>query len=157
MIRLPHLSQLLSHIVVGASAAAIAACSVLHSAPIKDSTQELGGTRWRLTGIGPAAAPRLLQDEVEITLILEPGGNAGGSSGCNSYGGEYEASGGEIRFRNIAGTLMACTDAGVMDLEQAYLNALNSAQRFELTGSLLVIDFAGGKEQLIFEAAAAGG
>lgn len=154
MKRFPHFSQILILFVIGISAAAIAACSVLPGAPTEDPDQALGGTRWRLTGIGPTGAPRPLHGKVEITLAFEPGGMAGGSSGCNSYGGEYEVSGVEIRFRNIAGTLMACTDAGVMDLEQAYLSALNRADRYELTGSRLVIDFAEGMEQLIFEAAA---
>jgi heat shock protein HslJ len=103
----------------------------------------LANTRWRLAAIGGADLPALAS--TPVTLEFDGEGKAGGNSGCNSYGGSYEASGERITFRDIASTLMACTDPGVMELEQAYLAALNTAERFEVSETGLTIWYAGGE------------
>ncbi len=46
----------------------------------------------------------------------------GGTAGCNSFNGSFEAAGSRIRFGKIASTLMMCPD---MKLEQEFFDALN--------------------------------
>lgn len=53
----------------------------------------------------------------------------GGTAGCNSFNGSFEAAGSRIRFGKIASTLMMCPD---MKLEQEFLDALND-KYFEFT------------------------
>ena len=72
-------------------------------------------------------------------------GKIGGSSGCNSYGGAYKASGKKITTDSIAMTLMACMDAGVMEQESAFLENLQNAQTFEITEGQLLIFSSDGK------------
>jgi heat shock protein HslJ len=66
-------------------------------------------------------------------------GEAQGRSGCNTYGGSYDAKGdGSISFGQMSMTAMACDDP-VMALESAYLAALQAVSGFQVTGSGLVL------------------
>lgn len=104
----------------------------------------LSGTAWvmaRLNGELPVEGSTL-------TLSFEDG-KLGGSAGCNSFGGEYQVSGEQLTTGEIASTLMACMDDGVMVQESLYLAVLGSAQSFTLTGSELRISTPEGGE-LVF-------
>lgn len=84
------------------------------------------------------------------TISLEiKDGQAGGSSGCNSYGGEVEIDGEKIQFGGMNMTLMACTDAGVMEQEGTYLGALEAVESFKLDGEQLVLS--GTEVELVFK------
>jgi heat shock protein HslJ len=73
-----------------------------------------------------------------ITLIFdEPEGTAGGKSACNQWFGGYTLSGNELTFTDIGGTLMACTDEGVMDSETAFLDAMGLVELFTVDGNEL--------------------
>ncbi len=99
------------------------------------SSDPLKGTGWTLTAINDT--PSLSNTSVTIEFT---DGQMGGSSGCNSYGGAYKASGNKISTDSINMTLMACLDAGVMEQESAFLEILQNAQTFELTeGQLLIL------------------
>ena len=79
-----------------------------------------------------------------ITATFSEGG-IGGSSGCNSYFGTYTAEGSSLRIEGIGMTEMACLDpAGVMDQEQAYLQALSEVTGYRLgEGQLEMLDSTG--------------
>lgn len=73
-----------------------------------------------------------------ITLIFDqPEGQAGGKSACNQWFGPYTLSGNELTFGEVAGTLMACTDEGVMESESSFLAALELVEIFTLEGNEL--------------------
>jgi heat shock protein HslJ len=112
----------------------------------------LAGTNWTLTGLGADASTPVVADTT-VTLAFDSAGHAGGDSGCNSFGGDYTTSGETISFGALISTMMACMDSNVMDQEQAYLAALNSADRYALANDQLTIWYDGG--MLIFTAAAA--
>jgi heat shock protein HslJ len=102
---------------------------------------ELEGTRWQLESLnGTPVVPGST-----VTLQFDAENFAGGNSGCNSYGGSYSLDGSSIEFSEIASTLMACMDDGIMDQEAAYLGALNSAQQVTLDGDRLTITHPGGQ------------
>lgn len=103
-------------------AAALAGCS-------GGRTPGLAGTRWVLTEIEQGGASRQALAGTEVTLAFTAD-QASGSSGCNSYGGGYAARGATIKLSQLASTMMACVDAGVMDQEAAYLAALGAANAF---------------------------
>jgi len=115
----------------------------------------LANTRWRLVSFGEPGDETPVVAGSTVTLEFEANGQVGGSGGCNSYGGKYQVQDGTISFGEIVSTLMACTDERVMQQEQQYLGALQSAGQFELAGQRLTIQYNGGRGVLNFEPAAA--
>lgn len=79
-----------------------------------------------------------LVEDTKITLAFDED-RAGGSSGCNTYGGPVEAKGEQIQFGEVTMTLMACTDAGVMAQESSYLAALGAVETFKVDGEKLLL------------------
>jgi heat shock protein HslJ len=77
-------------------------------------------------------------DGYPITLIFDqPEGMAGGKSACNQWFGGYTLSGNELTFSDIGGTLMACTDEGVMESETAFLTAMDLVEIYTIQGNEL--------------------
>lgn len=119
-----------------------ASCAVLNPA----GTNELDDTNWQLLYIRKSApiAGR------PITIAFKDG-QVNGSSGCNSYFGEYTVNGNEISFGPLASTEMACMDPeGIMQQEQEYLHFLSEVVTFEMKGDQLVLKKAV-QDQLTFQ------
>jgi len=110
----------------------------------------LANIQWELVSYGALGAETPVLEPGQITLAFEAGGRAGGSAGCNTYGGSYQVKGDTISFSAVTSTLMACADDGVMDQEQRYLQALESASRFALTETGLTIWYDDGQAALQF-------
>jgi len=67
----------------------------------------------------------------QIDLRLYPNLTFEGSSGCNTYRGEYQVEGSEIRLSVGPLTQLYCADpAGVMEQEAAYVSLLGSVIRY---------------------------
>lgn len=77
-----------------------------------------------------------------------------GTSGCNTYGGSYEADDGSISLGAMSMTEMAC-DEPLMALESAYLDALAGATGYQIGDAGLVL--AGGQVALTFTPSGPGG
>jgi heat shock protein HslJ len=115
-------------------------------APQPPSVQPpLDGTEWALESLGgpdnlkPALANR------EVTLSLTSDAEVSGNAGCNSYGGSYECGvDGTLRFTDLLHTEMYCIEPGVMDQEQEFLDALATAEQYEIVDGKLRIS-GGGK------------
>ena len=107
-------------------------------------TDPLDGTSWRVSAIHDS--PVL---EKPILSVEFKDGTVGGSSGCNSYSGEYTIRGINISIESIAMTLMACMDMAVMEQESTFLENLQNAQTFTLSENQLVIFSAGGKSLVL--------
>jgi heat shock protein HslJ len=108
----------------------------------------LAGTSWVLVSVDGTTMP-----DDRMTLSFDANGSAGGNGGCNSFGSDYEIDGGSIHFTMLISTMMAC-DMPVMDREQTYFAALQTATGYELDGNRLVITYGEGQE-LVFKSAAA--
>ena len=109
-------------------------------------------TQWNLVSFGETP---LIQGSA-INLLLAAG-QAGGSGGCNSYGGSYKVEGTSISFSEITSTKRACTDAQVTEQEQRYFLALETASEYFVEGNQLRITYNDGQGVLIFESALPGG
>ena len=70
----------------------------------------LASTQWRLTSFGLPGAEAPVVEGDEVTLEFGPDGRAGGSSGCNSYGGDYRVQNDRVTFGQIVSTKRACAD-----------------------------------------------
>ncbi len=106
---------------------------------------DLEGAVWELVSINGVAPI----EDTEITLRFLDG-RVQGSSGCNTYGGDYTL-GDDDAFRAgpIAFTEMACLDPeGAMDQEIDYLRILQGASKFTEDGDELTIE--GGVNELVF-------
>ena len=106
-------------------------CAALNPA----GENKLNGTEWQLIYIRKSApiAGRA------ITISFE-NGQVHGSSGCNSYFGEYKINGNEISFGPLASTEMACMDPeGIMNQEQEYLTFLSEVVTFSVEGDQLFL------------------
>jgi putative lipoprotein len=106
--------------------------------PLADAAS-LANTQWRLVSFGAPGAETPVVEGSAITLEFKAEGEAGGSGGCNSYGGQYQVQGDTLSFGDVMSTLMACVDEGISQQEQAYFQALQTVGRFELAGDQLTI------------------
>jgi heat shock protein HslJ len=87
---------------------------------------------------------------LHIDLRFE-GDQVSGSSGCNTYGGTFQAIGGSISFGSLHSTQMAC-DHAVMEAESAYLRSLEGSTAYQTTSTTLHLT--GGAADLSFTAGA---
>lgn len=116
----------------------------------RNSAASLENTDWKLTRLGKTAvtvAP--LQREPHLLLNSETH-RVSGSGGCNGLTGGYELNGKELSFSQMATTMMACPEG--MDLERAFLNGLEKARVWKVTGHKLELFDASGNPVASFEA-----
>lgn len=99
----------------------------------------LTGIEWRLVSFGPTGSEQDVVQGTTVTLRLGDDGRAGGSTGCNSYGGNYQVRGDTISFSRIVATRRACLDQNANEQEHRFLSVLESASRFRLTSNRLTI------------------
>jgi heat shock protein HslJ len=123
---------------------------VVPTTPAGAGSSSLAGTQWRLVSFGAPGAETPVVEGSTVTLEFMTDSQAGGAGGCNSYGGEYQVQDNSVSFANIISTQMACADAGMMQQEQQFFQALQSAGQFELMGDQLVIWYDGGQGVLNF-------
>jgi len=107
----------------------------------------LAGTAWILVELD-AEQPLI---GASITAEFDEQGRVGGTSGCNSYGGQYQARGESMTIGALAGTLMACAEP-VMAQESAFLAALGATASFSISGDRLSLHDSGGDARLVFQA-----
>lgn len=99
----------------------------------------LTGIEWRLVSLGPTGAEQDVVPGTTVTLRLGDDGRAGGSTGCNSYGGNYQVRGDTISFSRIVATRRACLDQNANEQEHRFLSALETSSRFRLSSKRLTI------------------
>jgi len=110
----------------------------------------LADTQWRLASFGAPGGESPILEGTTITLKFGADGRAGGSSGCNSYGGEYREQGESLSFSRIISTKRACLEQGANEQEQRYFAALESASRFKRADTRLTIFHGDGRSALNF-------
>lgn len=66
-------------------------------------------------------------------------GSAGGNTGCNTFGGSYNATGERILFSDIISTMRACVEDNRMSIERKFMDGLNRANRFEIRNNQLFL------------------
>ena len=101
----------------------------------------LAGTRWNVVNFnnGMGAVTGTIEGTT-ITLAFDASGQATGNAGCNTYNASYQAGGSTLTVERPNATMQFCeTPDGVMQQEQQYLAALNSAATFTISGNQLQI------------------
>jgi putative lipoprotein len=108
----------------------------------------LTNTYWKLVELnGGAVQPG---EGKELHMVLRGGDQVGGYAGCNQFTGSVTVTGDGLSFGPIASTRRMCVEA--MQQEDAFLQALENAQRFSISGEDLAIRNAGGEVTMRFVA-----
>lgn len=115
------------------------------SEPTAAATPEAGlaaldGTIWRARRFG-TGLEQVPPTGSEFSLEVH-GDRVAGRSGCNRFMGGWEQADDRLRIGPLAGTMMYCD--GLMDLEAAYMTALQDATDVSRSGSQLTLIGAGG-------------
>ena len=93
---------------------------------------------WQATGILRDDAVTSPITGTEITAEFAESGALSGSAGCNNYTASFTTDRGGIEITQPAATEMACPEPeGVMEQEAAYLAALPTAVRYQISGRSL--------------------
>ena len=111
-------------------ALAISACAA------EDPAASLIGT-WNLTSYGPAGSQTPAVADSDANLTFNEDGSVGGTSGCNSFGGQYTVEGNQVIFSEVVSTLMLCEL--LMEQEEAMLQVLTETATFEIEGNTLTL------------------
>jgi putative lipoprotein len=108
----------------------------------------LTNTYWKLVELNGAAVEP--GEGKELHMILRGEDQVGGYAGCNQFKGSVTVTGDGLSFGPIASTRRMCPD--VMQQEDAFLQALENAQRFKISGEDLAIADASGEVTMRFAA-----
>jgi heat shock protein HslJ len=125
--------QLHRLVTAGAAIVVLAGCALLPGA----MAAALNG-EWQLQAGDNQGQAIPIVAGTRITLNID-GTQAGGGSGCNTYGGTIQISGTTIKISTLSMTEMACQDARVMASEAAYLAELPRVTAAARDGSSLVL------------------
>ena len=109
----------------------------------------LEGTTWELITYGVEAKPTKANAERPTTITFD-GGEVNGMGPCNRYSGIYETRENEIMIELQAVTRAACGDRELDVVEQEYFEALGNAQRYDVIGQRMKIEYGKGLS-LVFE------
>ena len=108
----------------------------------------LTNTYWKLVELNGAAVEP--GEGKELHMILRGDDQVGGYAGCNQFTGSVTVTGDGLSFGPIASTRRMCADT--MQQEDAFLQALENAHRFAISGEDLAIEDANGEVTMRFAA-----
>lgn len=114
---------------------------------------ELAGSSWRVIGYnnGQEAVVSVIID-TEMTATFGVDGQVTGSAGCNNYFAGYEVDGESISIGMPGATMMMCVEPeGIMEQEQQYLAALQTAATYRIDLDRLELRTADGALAANFE------
>lgn len=132
----------MTHLVARLAIAALMLTATACGDPASDPDQPGGGSEtyegtWQLVeGHGPEGQIHLVAG-YRVTMHID-GTSAGGTSACNSYGGDISIDGGSFTMRDGSMTGMACRP-DVMETETAYLAALGAADGISRRDATLLL------------------
>ncbi|MEI7598331.1 MAG: META domain-containing protein [Aestuariivirga sp.] len=112
----------------------------LMAGPVLAHPDKLAGADWVLAGQTGERAPYLRFD----------GGRVGGLSGCNRFGGRYEADGDMLAFSPMMATRMACRP-DIMKAEQTFMDMLAKVKAMVLDSDRLELLDGEGKVLATFD------
>lgn len=130
--------------------------SVQVQAPV-DPNAPLTGTNWQLQDYYDGnGATRAVLAGTQITAVFDTASNVSGSAGCNTYNGIYQqlTIPNTISIHQVTLGRIACeSPEGIMEQEQAYINALTTVTQFQITGNSMEMRDNTGRVVLRFQVA----
>ena len=121
-------------ILILVTGAGLVGCTEPAGVPLEDIT-------WLLESYGEPGNTKAVVPGSEVTVTFNSNnGEVGGTAGCNHFSSMYERDGSKLTIPGpMAVTEMWCGDE-LNDQENEYLDALHSAQSFEIKDGKLTID-----------------
>ncbi len=118
-------------------------------------SSELAGTSWVVIGHNNGRGGVVSSIiGTEMTASFGADGTVTGSAGCNRYSAGYQVDGNGISIGLPTATRRFCAEPeGIMEQEQEYLTALNTAGTYRITGDSMEMRTAEGSIVGTFEAA----
>ncbi len=126
--------------------------SVLAEFQKVENTEKIVEKYWKLKILDGKEVQMAKNQEKERYFILKANQNKlQGFAGCNSFSGSYTLeSNGQINFKNIATTMMACPDVDVD--ESAFLEVFELANNYTINGDTLMLNIGKRAPLAVFEA-----
>ena len=94
---------------------------------------------WTVTSVLYADAIRSVVAGVDLTADFSADGTISGSTGCNSFHGDYTLDGSKLHVGPLTATKEACPTKEATEQEAGYLSALESAVRIDQVGPELTL------------------
>jgi uncharacterized lipoprotein YbaY/heat shock protein HslJ len=117
--------------------------------------QALRANGWQLESFGPIDAPQAAAITARPATLAFDGAQVSGFSGCNGFGGTYQATDSTITFGNIVATLIACVDEAIDRQERAIFAALDGETSYSIADGKLRISYDEGRQALTYRVAPA--
>ena len=95
---------------------------------------EISIPAWRPTHLGEMR----LEDNSEMFVQFEEGGQLRGHGGCNRFSGSYELENGSLQVGPLRSTRMACPEPA-MSFEISFMEALQTPSKASLVGNKLIL------------------
>jgi len=111
--------------------------------------EDLTDRLWRLTSYSSDGFLTPALPDTPVTATFDNDGTVSGNASCNDYSGPYRSNDYTISIGPLTATRMAC-ERDVMDQEQAFLEALESAGDYMVQASTLTLADEGGRPLAIF-------
>jgi len=111
----------------------------------------LEGSKWEMTWVRDGDA-LVSANPTTIATAVFADGQAFGSTGCNGYGFSYAIDGNSITFKDRVLSGSAC-NPDYVEQGDAFIQAMQAAQRFVLSGDDLELTDAAGDAQVVFRPA----
>jgi putative lipoprotein len=121
--------------------------STASTAPVPASSSP-ENSEWTLVRLGERAVTRSDKQRPPNLMMSSGQKRVSGFGGCNRFTGSYTLQGDQLKFGQLAGTMMACVEG--MDQEQAFYKALGSASAWRITEQQLELLDASGKSLATF-------
>ncbi len=123
------------------------------SAVFRPQSQELRGTSWDVSGYdnGQGTIMRINNSGRKLTANFGTDGRVSGSSGCNSYSGDYTYSSADqtLEIGRLMRSAMLCTDENIMQQEGMFIVALQTVNSYHISGNTLTLKAADGGTAVI--------
>lgn len=119
------------------------ACSTKKEAiknlPTNNSNISVVEKYWKLIELNGQKIENLILQGREAHFVLQQDNNrVVGNGGCNNFGGNYQLlEGSRIKFSDLFSTRMACPK---MEMEYQFINVLEMADNYTLTGDTLSLN-----------------
>jgi len=119
---------------------------------IEQPPVSLSGHAWQLVRFNNGNGGMESNQAAEkIYVTFGEDGKVSGNAGCNNFSGSYEVDGDSISIGPLATTRKMCAQPeGVMETEQAFLQNLDNAATFSITGDTLTLFDKDGGKLLVF-------
>ncbi len=110
----------------------------------------LKNTRWQATGINNGRGGVVSNSITHLVTAQFSDDEIQGNAGCNQFSADYVVNKQQLKIGSVRTTRKYCSEEGVMDLEQQFLQALNQSTNYEIKADKLRFRNAKGALQLSF-------